>query len=130
MSFIWIFTTPYFLRYKGIIEYAFLHVSLLKMILKLSLLLCFAILGSSLHLNYIETSKQLRLWKNISEKAFTNSVGNLKIDLFDIPDLSDLQNLTIECIEDMSVITLVMTGSDLIPSDFLQIIAMSKCLST
>ena len=100
------------------------------MILKIGFLLCFIIIGNGLHIDHIETGRQLRLLEDASSAAFNNPVRNLKIDLFDIPDMSGLQNLTMECGEDMLLLGLALNGSDLIPSDFFQILAMSKCLST
>ena len=100
------------------------------MVLKLILLLYFIVLGSALHTNHIEIRKQLRQWKNIPGEAFTNSVRKLKMDLFGLRDLSGLQNLTVECAEDITLLGLALTGSNLIPPEFLQVVAMSKYLST
>ena len=96
------------------------------MILKIYLFYWFITIGDLLRVDHIETSRQLRRWKDIPKEAFTNSVKKLKIDLFDLPDLSGLQNLTAECAEDMMLLGLALSGSDTIPPDFLHIVEMSK----
>ena len=97
--------------------------------LRLILLLCFIVLGGALHTNHIEIRKQLRQWKDISGEVFTNSVRKLKMDLFGLRDLSGLQNLTVECAEDIMLVGLALNGSDLIPPDFLQTVAMGKSIN-
>ena len=99
------------------------------MILKISLLLCFIFIGDSIHVDYIETGRKLRLLKSIPETTSTHLVKNLRRNFIDLSDLSSLHNITLECAEDMLYLYLAMNDPNSVPPDFLQVIAMSKSLS-
>ena len=101
----------------------------LKMDMKIWLLLCFIVFAESIHIDHIELGRNLRLLRDAAEGPFTTSVKDLKIDLADISNPSGLQNLTIECAEDMLYLYLAMNDPNSVPPDFLQVIAMSKSLS-
>ena len=98
------------------------------MILKLIIVFCSIVLTQSLHRDHIEIGRQFKLLKNIPEEIFTDSIKSLKINFFDLPDLSGLQNITTECVDDLVLIdhALNRSGSDQVPSDFRKTVIMSK----
>ena len=87
-------------------------------------------LADSAHVDYVETTRKLRLLKNIPEELFTSTTKNLRINLLRVPNISDLQDVQIECAEDIILLLLGLNGSAIVPNGLIQTAAMGKYSTT
>ena len=83
----------------------------------------------TLNIDYLQLGNKLRSAKTFpseAHKTFINSIKDLKNNLFNIPDISSLQNITVECLDDIWYLYLALNDSSSAPSGFLHVVDMSK----
>ena len=85
----------------------------------------------TLNIDYLQLGNKIRSAKTFPSevhKTFINSINGFKNNLFDIPDIFNIQNVTFECLEDIWYLYRALNDSSSVPLGFLHVVDMSKSL--
>ena len=85
----------------------------------------------NLNIDYLQLENRLRYARKFpkgTHEITINSIEEFKNNVFNIPDISGVKNITVECLEDMWLLFLASKNSSSVPSEFLHTAAMGRSL--